>query len=324
MIQLLKKNKICLIVCWFGKFPEYFKLWETSCSYNKDVDFIIFTDQDYKSSFKNIIVYKSSLEDMSLLFSSKLDLDVVIKSAYKFCDFRPAFGIVFADYLSKYDFWGHCDFDQVFGNISSFLNDDILNNFEKINHNGHFTLYKNNYRINNLFKESGSLFNYKDVFLSDEHYAFDEFTGINLIAKSNNIKCFQIDDFADISVKFNSYLNDNIGNYKYQMYEFYKGKLCMAYLKNNKIEYKELMYLHFQKKKPVIKLDNYDKFLMGKCGVFDYYKINGIEDFKRINPFNRFSIRFESMFYYCKKMFSFLKSPLSVKRIWLKKKICGR
>ena len=72
--------------------------------------------------------------------------------------------------------------------MSHFINDKILEAHEKINDRGHFTLYKNTKKINSLYKEKGSKFNYKDVFTREENYAFDEKTGINEIVRKNNIK----------------------------------------------------------------------------------------------------------------------------------------
>ena len=37
-------NKTVIIGVYFGKFPEYFDLWLKSAEYNRNVDFLIFTD----------------------------------------------------------------------------------------------------------------------------------------------------------------------------------------------------------------------------------------------------------------------------------------
>ena len=38
-------NRICLIVCYFGTFPDMFEVWVQSCKKNPEFDFFIFTDQ---------------------------------------------------------------------------------------------------------------------------------------------------------------------------------------------------------------------------------------------------------------------------------------
>ena len=36
-------------------------------------------------------------------------------------DLRPAYGVLFEEYLDGYDFWGHCDLDVLFGRIRDHL-----------------------------------------------------------------------------------------------------------------------------------------------------------------------------------------------------------
>ena len=47
-------NKTVIIGVYFGKFPEYFDLWLKSAEYNRNVDFLIFTDQKMKVNIQNI------------------------------------------------------------------------------------------------------------------------------------------------------------------------------------------------------------------------------------------------------------------------------
>ena len=49
-----KNMKIGMIVCWIGKLPDYFDLWEYSCSKNEDYDFFVFTDNPRVQKFDNI------------------------------------------------------------------------------------------------------------------------------------------------------------------------------------------------------------------------------------------------------------------------------
>ena len=66
------------------------------------------------------------------------------------------------------EFWGHCDLDQVFGKISNFIPDKTIKQFEKINRNGHFVLYKNTEEMNNIFRKSGAVFDWREVFENKE------------------------------------------------------------------------------------------------------------------------------------------------------------
>ena len=51
--------KIAFVIPYFGKFPNYFELWEHSAAYNKDIDFLIFTDtpRNKHNIYKTFIIY---------------------------------------------------------------------------------------------------------------------------------------------------------------------------------------------------------------------------------------------------------------------------
>ena len=317
-------KKKCLIVCWYGKIPEYFPFWEQSCSFNTDYDFIIFTDQRLKIGSKNIFVVNKTMRSMNELFSEKLGMDITIEKPYKFCDFRPAYGVIFEDYIKEYDFWGHCDLDVIFGNISNFITEDILNNYEIINMNGHFKLYANTEKINHLYELKGSKFDYKTVFMSKYNYAFDEFTGINLIAKYNHIKTILINEFADISVKHSRFLCANSKNYFYQIYVFCAGSLYKCYYdQNDQLFQQEKMYLHFQKKHPKINIDsNCENYSIGSSGL-NYYSKDLSKEY--ITVYNRFvSNSFEKkeiVTYYFKQFLKLISSSLNEKWIWIRKRL---
>lgn len=323
-IRPYKENyKKCLIICWYGSLPNYFKYWEYSCGQNADYDFMLFTDQKIKTKYKNIKIINMSIKEMNSLLSKKLDLDICIEKPYKFCDFRPAYGIIFDEYLKEYDFWGHCDLDQIFGNISNFVTNNFLNEYDIINKNGHFKLYRNCNYINSLYKKSGSKFNYNNVFSSKENYAFDEFSGINRIIKKNNVKAVYIDSFSDIDVKHKRYLCNYQNNFKYQCYLYSNKKLYKAYFKDGQLFLIEKMYLHFQKKKPMIDCNStVDKFAIGSSGIVHVGTSNiDLDDIKRINPpQSTLYEKIEVLKYIINKLHSFLSCTFKEKYIWLKQK----
>ena len=248
-------------------------------------------------------------------------MDIEIKRPYKLCDFRPAYGLIFEEYLKNYDFWGHCDIDQIFGNIKNFVTEEVLNKYDKINKNGHFVLYRNTLRMNNLFKEKGSLFDYVDVFKSNENFAFDEYTGINMIVKKQNIKFFYINDFADIDKGVKRYICKNHDNYKYQCYKYDGGKIFKVYY-DNEIKEKEMMYLHFQKKIPKLNYKSIDKCIaIGYktfCNIENEVNKSVIED---VNGHGNSIMTIWGELCYCYiKIKEFLFSTKERKKIWIKQK----
>lgn len=316
--------KKCLIVCWYGKLPDYFEIWQKSCSYNLDYDFFIFTDQEIEPISNNIIVHKMSLSKINELISEKLKLNVKIERPYKFCDFKPAYGKIFEDFIIGYDFWGHCDIDQIFGKINDFITDDILNNYEKINRLGHFCLYKNCKKINELYTKEGSVFPYTEVFTNDENYAFDEHSGLELIVKKNSIKIAYIKQYADLYIRNKRYKMSGTINYKNQAFLWKNGKLYRVYESNETLKKEELMYLHFQKKHPIIKVNNnsYSQLIIG-CNYFDELKNNiTLNDIVKCNPYNgKLYEIIEGVQYKYKKIIEFVDCNYKQRKIWIRQKI---
>ena len=141
--------RIAFIVVYFGSVPWYFGLFNKSCAHNPDVDFILITDIDLKGDVAdNIIVVRSSLDEVSKRCTDRLGFKISLLNPYKLCDLRPAYGWIFSDLIEQYDFWGYCDVDLVFGNIRSLITADILNRYEVVTARreyiaGFFSLFRN-------------------------------------------------------------------------------------------------------------------------------------------------------------------------------------
>jgi len=175
---MVNNKSIALINCYFGKLPWYFDYFVHSCRYNPTVDFYIITDDENyaKALPSNVKLLFKTLNEISLLASEKLGVQVAIKYGYKLCDFKPAYGVIFSDLLSQYDFWGHTDIDIIFGDIRQFMTNELLEEYDLISVRpdwltGCFLLYRNNEKINNLFRYSKD---HQKVFESPRHYCFDE------------------------------------------------------------------------------------------------------------------------------------------------------
>lgn len=170
-------RKIAMIVCYFGKIPWYFRFFAKSCAYNPDVDFFLVTDIHFPEKLPdNIIIVRKTLEEIRLLAQEKFAFEVALYTPYKLCDFKPAYGFLFSELLTEYDFWGHGDLDVVYGNIRKFITDEMMDNFDVICSRpeyvpGYFTLFRNNEVGQKLFMHSRD---YKTVFQDAENFCFDE------------------------------------------------------------------------------------------------------------------------------------------------------
>lgn len=173
-------NKIALINCYMGTFPNYFQFFLDSAARNPDVDFFIFNNQLEKiDTSHNVKFIPLSLDEFNDLASAKLDLPIEIthRYGYKLCDLKPAYGVVFEDYLRGYDFWGHCDIDIIWGKITNFITPEVLSNYDVITAEviylaGPFTLFRNSGLTVDLFRRTED---YKKLFTdTSRYYGFDE------------------------------------------------------------------------------------------------------------------------------------------------------
>lgn len=160
-----------------GQFPWYFRFFIKSCEHNPSIDFIIVTDQPpFKTNAKNIFFVNRNLGEINTLATKKLGFDTRIKYAYKLCDFKPAYGVIFSDLIEGYDFWGHGDIDVIFGNIRAFITEELLLQYDIISAraqylSGFLTIFRNSVYINRLYEQSKD---HQMVFQNPKHYCFDE------------------------------------------------------------------------------------------------------------------------------------------------------
>ncbi|MEO8254327.1 MAG: DUF6625 family protein [Flavobacterium sp.] len=319
-------KKIALINCFFGKFPWYFNIFIKSCEYNPSVNFIIFTDnKSIKDKPENVQLIYFTLADFNKLASQILNLDVKITKAYKLCDFKPTYGLLFEKYLTQYDFWGICDIDIVLGRIREFITDEMLNQYDVINarHDfliGSFLLFRNDYRINSLFTKSKD---YKKVFTSSIHYCFDECNFIHTYLASeidiDNITC-EIESMEHVVRKENK--NKNIkAFYDFFVIDGLSGKLKWD---NGKLSYDnkfEILMYHlveykvneYSKKKTwnhIPKIFYIDKYAFRKKSTKSIISFFGYYFYEEIIPLWFKTIHYTN--YYISVLFNIkLKSRLS-------------
>lgn len=321
------QNRVCVIVVWFGKLPEYFQFWEISAAKNESyLDFLFVTDQEYISEYKNIHVLPMSIAALKRRMHDSLNIDVDFDKAFKACDFRPAYGIIFEDELEGYDYWGHCDLDQVFGDMGILLNRPDFYIYDKIGRSGHLTLYRNRECINNLFRQEGALFDYRQVFSTKENYAFDERTGICRIASKQNISYLNIVKMrADIRVRTRRLEIDGSENFEKQLFFWEDGHLYRSYIHDGAIQNEEYIYLHFQKKHlKSCTIDPGEAFYIGKNG-FDI-KTSPIadSDFDKYNRKDNVAFQFaEGVGYYARKVKEIAVAEKKQREIWIAQKRIG-
>lgn len=145
-----------------------------------------------------------TFSELTALISSKFDFTISLERPYKLCDYKPAYGYIFENYIKDYYFWGHCDIDTIMGNLKHFLTDEIFNMYDKIFCLGHMTLYKNTFENNRLFMSKyNGVYLYKNVLSSPEIHWFDEawkYVNINDIFKEHKKRIYKKDLSMGIAI----------------------------------------------------------------------------------------------------------------------------
>lgn len=250
-------NSICIIGVYFGHFNNYFPLWLKSCENNQKIDFRIYTDATYEGIIpKNVTFVKMDLKQLKKLASRKIGIDVNLQRPYKCCDLKPMYGLIFEDDLKKYEYWGECDFDLIWGDLNSFLEKYDYKKYDKFLSLGHLSLYRNNPQNNKVFMLSGDYKKggYKKVLRSEKNCVFDEENGISSIYINNNLPFFRKRIFADITPlykrftlsPFSSWKDSYSKNYKYQIFYYENKKIYRDFFSKGKLYSEEFMYIHFR------------------------------------------------------------------------------
>ena len=244
------KNKIVFILPYFGKFNSLFPLWLKSCEWNKDIDWLIFTDNHISfNTSPNIRFINISFSEMKNLIEKTVDFKITLNKAYRLCSFKPAYGDIFKEYITNYDWWGYCDCDLIWGKLSDFISkmpDDCF----QFGRFGHCTFVPNNDFSRKLYKYSDA---YKLVFTTDDTLFFDEI-GFREIALVNHLKIYEefpLGDFNPRKKAFSPVWNcgESADVPTAQLFTADKEGLTRWYLKDGEIRSNQIAYIHFLKRK---------------------------------------------------------------------------
>lgn len=235
---------IAVIGIYFGKLPEWFEVWYKTATANPTVDFLLFLDDEegFRArtggesaviangenaiSTSNVHMIPFTLEQFKRLAEERLEMEVCLPRPYKLCDFKPVWGIILQEYVKGYDYWGHCDFDMLFGDIRGFAERYELPKYDKFLSLGHLALYRNAPECRNYFKLPGSKISYKEAFSRPEPCYFDEFDNINAIYRSNHLPIFADESiFANIDPARERLQRLSAPNYKQQLFFWENGKV---------------------------------------------------------------------------------------------------
>lgn len=269
-------KSIVIIFPYFGVLPVQYKMWRESALRNPSVDFMFFTDADVEPA-NNIILHKMQFTDFQQLAQNAFDFPIVLDRPYKLCEYKQAYGYILQDYIKDYDFWGYGDLDLVYGDIRTFLTDDVLK-YKFLLGWGHLTFLHNDDDTNIYFmKQESGYQNYKDAFRTSEITFFDEYGYNGCSDKWRDCRpndCWLEWPFDNASKPKEAYhFNSMTRGWQQVIFEHHDNKLYMLRFNHGQLEKKESLYAHFQHRGFMKdRVTDYDHFLVSPSAIIDYPK----------------------------------------------------
>ena len=238
---------IRLVLPYFGELPAYFPLVMRSMAANPDVSWLLLTDQRIEDPPSNVEVQSLEFEDLARRIRGSLDVKVRLEQPYKLCDFRPAFGEIFAEELAGYDFWGHSDLDVLFGRIREHLPAAAFE-ADKILFSGNFSLYRNTPETARWYRHEVGKVSYRDAFTNPAAMHFDEWAGIYYIVEDLGAPVWNEDVVFDIS--FHRYRTRPEGQHGRgpRRYAWEDGEVCEYRLEAGRPVRRTALLIHLQKR----------------------------------------------------------------------------
>lgn len=241
--------KTALILPYFGKFDKLFPVWLESCRHNPEIDWLIFTDDYTNYNYPaNVKVYYREFEALKQEIQQHYDFSISLETPYRLCNFKPAYGELFADYLEGYDAWGFCDNDMIYGRLNCFL-PSIQSSKVKLGKYGHLTILPNTQENREIYRYANA---YKIAFSTPQPLFFDEDSFTKILIKNGYTEYpLHIADFMP-RLKHFKVLNEDGMEWKNEAHCFVwkNGVLNRYYVNphNGEIQKEEYAYIHFLKR----------------------------------------------------------------------------
>ena len=236
-----------LIVPHFGDRPSYFPLVVRTMGHNPDVHWLLFTERPVADAPPNLTVHQCDFADLSARVRAHFDFDVCLDEPYKICDFRPAFGEIFAAELSGYDFWGHCDLDVLFGRIRDHLPAEAFE-ADKMLFQGNFSLYRNTVEAAGWYRHEVGKVSYRDAMSTPAAMHFDEWAGIYYVIRDLGVRYWERDSIFDLSFHQYRTRDEKMAGSDPRRYAWEHGEVCEYRLARGEVVRRTALLVHLQKR----------------------------------------------------------------------------
>lgn len=272
-------KKILMICPYFGHLPNYFPFTLASMAANKDVNWLLLTDDHTEFDYpQNVKVVYTTFSELCKRIREVMPVNVSLHAPYCLCDIKPFYGKVFSDYLQGYDFWGHHDLDMIFGDMRNFFTEDRLSSFDRLLYLGACSLYRNTNIINDfLLREITQIPLANQALCEGWNLALDEIIA-NVLMRKHGFRIWEANEiFADIDPLRKSFRRVEaafpieetqrafINTYPKQgkmVFSWNRGKLFAHILQQGIMIEQEYLYLHVQKREMTTTIEPGDRFIV--------------------------------------------------------------
>jgi hypothetical protein len=170
------RGKALLILPYFGPFGPWFPLYLYSLAHQHTIDLLLLSDSTPPALPDNARHVRMTFEQLRELANGKLKTPVRLQRTRNICDLRPAYGLVFDEFIEGYGYWAFGDEDVLYGDLDRMLASHLDGMADVVvpatnGKSGHLTILRNHPRANELAIKDPA---YKDVLVSEEHWAYDE------------------------------------------------------------------------------------------------------------------------------------------------------
>jgi hypothetical protein len=250
------RPSIAIVVTYFGRAPFWLPAFLLSCRKNPDVRWFLYTDFPATPDVPPNVTLKpltlrAFYEKAAAALGSRIDRKPTLR---KGCDFKPTYGVIFADDLRPFDFWAHSDLDIIWGDVRRFMTESLLQDHDIVSSAvskvaGHCTLFRNTEQTNRAFElipgVTEELSNRKYRHLDEDVITEHLRATVNATPRGSWPRVFWREDLT-VSSGYPKALGDS----KKDSLWWRDGRTFDAHGH-------ELMYLHFHKLKPFMKTINF-------------------------------------------------------------------
>ena len=149
------KARIVFLIVYYGRWPWYMNLWMKSVAANPSFEFILISDLAPPDHLPpNVRLQAISFHEVVARMSRVVGAELSFTEMHKLCDCRPFYAMAFPELVAGYDYWGYCDMDLYFGDLSPLQERADSGEWDFISPwiatVGHCTLVRNAERVNTV------------------------------------------------------------------------------------------------------------------------------------------------------------------------------